>query len=126
MDENAPDRITMIFLNPYKDLRFDESLRGTDRDLYTVAAQGYIGSIPALAVERLCKGEDGINEMRCRFWVGYEIQPDKSIKYKLPFFIKPPKKIVHNLIIHNYREFTRLNEILPRLYAEQKDKPVLD
>lgn len=126
MDGGAPSNIEMHFYDPYKDFGMDESKRGTDRDMYTVAVQGYInGKVPAFAMERLCKGEDGINEMRCRFWVGYEFQPDtKTIKYKLPFFIKPPKDIVHNLIIHNYCEFSRLNQVLPGLYEEFKDQPL--
>lgn len=124
-DKDEPSELYMIFYDPYNDFGFDASLRGTDRDLYTVAAQGYIGKIPAFAIERLCKGEDGTNEMRCRFWIGYEFQPEtKEVKCKLPFFIKPPKSVVHNLVIHNYREWSRLNQILPRLYEEQKGKPL--
>lgn len=122
MDADPPGQVEMYFYSPWE-CGFDRSLEGTDRNLYTVCAQGYIGGVPAFATEMLVKGEDGQNEIRCRFWVGYERQKDGTFKYKLPFFIKPPKKIVANLIIHNHREFSRLNQVLPRIYEEYKDKP---
>ena len=122
MDREAPGQVEMIFLSPWE-CGFDRNLEGTDGLQYAICAQAYIGGVPAFATEMVAKGENGENEVRCRFWIGYERQSDGTFKYKLPFFIKPPKKIVTNLIIHNHREFTRLNQILPRLYEEEKGKP---
>lgn len=117
---DVPGALEMRFLSPWE-CGFDKSLDGTDRLLYFICAQACIGKIPVFATEGLVKGEDGINEARCRFWIGYERQADGSFKCKLPPFIKPPKDLVHRLIMHNHREFTHLNKILPRIYEEEKD-----
>ena len=111
----------MEFFDP-RECGYDADVIGTDRWLYGIcAAASRGGKIPVFATEVLVKGEDGVNEIRCRFWIGYERQSDGTIKCKLPKFVKPPKKFIHNLVQHNYSEFMHLNKILPRLYAEEKD-----
>ena len=117
---DTPGPVEMKFLSPWE-CGYDKSLDGTDRLMYFVCAQASINGIPVFATEGLVKGEDGINEARCRFWIGYQLQPDGSFKCKLPPFIKPPKDLVHRLIMHNHREFTHLNKVLPRIYSEEKD-----
>lgn len=118
---DEPDNLELNFLCPW-DLGYDKSLEGTDRWLYGICAQGYMnGKLPTFATEVLVKGEDGINEMRCRFWIGYQVQSDGSLKCKIPKFVKPPKDVVQKLVMHNYREFAHLNKFLPRLYAEEKN-----
>ncbi len=120
-DQDAPSNLQMDFYSPWE-CGYDKALEGTDRLMYAVTAQGYMnGKIPTFATEMLVKGEDGLNEVRCRFWIGYERQPDGSIRYKLPRFIRPPKKIVEGLVIHNIKEWVHLNKILPSIYAEEKD-----
>jgi len=120
-DREAPEWLEMEFLCPW-DCGYDKSLDNTDRSGYIVCARAKLkGKIPIFVTEILCKGEDGVNEVRLRFWIGYEMQPDGSFKCKLPFFIKVPKSIAANLAIHNYREYKHLNKILPQLYDENKD-----
>lgn len=121
-DKDAPASLSMEFVSPW-DCGYDKSLAGTDRHMYMICAKADMmnGKIPVFASEVLVKGKDGVNEIRSRFWIGYELQPDGSLVCKIPKFIKPPKKIVEQLVIHNLKEFTRLNEILPRIYEEEKD-----
>ena len=120
-DQDVPANLELNFYSPWE-CGYDKALDGTDRNLYTVAAQGYMnGKIPVFATEMLVKGEDGVNEVRCRFWIGYERQADGSMKYKLPKFIKPPKNLVAGLVIHNIKEWRHLNKILPGIYAEERD-----
>lgn len=117
---DEPEGLEMHFLSPWE-CGYDKSLEGTDRWLYGICAESLMGSIPVFATEVLIKGEDGVNELRCRFWIGYGREADGSFRCKIPKFIKPPKEVVHKLVMHNFKEFAHLNKILPRLYAEQKD-----
>ncbi len=122
-DCDEPTNLTMEFISPW-DVGYDRSLDGTDRHMYMVCANASMGGkIPVFASEVLVKGKDGQNECRCRFWIGYQLQDDGRIVYKLPKFIRPPKKVVQQLIIHNHKEFTHLNRVLPELYREYHDKP---
>lgn len=120
-DQDPPAWLEMNFQCPWE-CGYDKSLDNTDRCQYILCAKAKLnGKIPVFMTENLVKGEDGINEVRLRFWIGYEMQEDGSFKCKLPFFIKVPAAIATNLMVHNYREYKRLNSILPRLYAENKD-----
>lgn len=121
MDQETPDIVEMEFMNPFK-CGFDESYRNTDRCMSMLSAKAVLGGkIPVFMTEVVCKDENGVTEIRMRFWIGYQLQPDGTCKCKIPRFIKIPRKIASNLMIHNHREFKRLNQILPRLYEEQKD-----
>lgn len=117
---DEPGPVEMTFYRPW-DYGYDKALDGTDRILYAVCAQAYIGPVPVFASEFLVKGEDGVNEMRCRFWIGYQAQEDGTVKCVIPKEVKPPYEMIHKLIMHNHREFIHLNKILPRIYAEEKD-----
>lgn len=119
-DQDVPGKVEMKFVSPWE-CGYDKSLDKTDRLLYMICAEANIGGVPVFATEVLVKGEDGINEMRCRFWIGYMRTPEGDFKCVLPEGVKPPTELIHNLIIHNHREFTRLNEVLPRIYEEEKD-----
>ncbi len=120
MDGDAPQELMMQFMSPWE-CGYDRSMEGTDRWLYGICAKASMGEIPVFATEILCVGEDGINEMRCRFWIGYELQDDGSVKCKIPKFIRVPEEVGLKLVTHNYKEFTHLNKILPRIYEEEKD-----
>ncbi len=121
LDQDAPSNIEMQFLNPWE-CGFDQSLFGTDRCGGILSARAkMMGILPVFMSEVFCKGDDGVNEIRLRFWIGYELQDDGNVKCKIPRFIKFPAKLLSNLMIHNHREYKHLNKILPRLYAEQKD-----
>lgn len=118
---DEPQELFMEFFDP-RECGYDADVIGTDRWLYGIcAAAGMGGKIPVFATEVLVKGEDDVNEIRCRFWIGYERQPDGTIVCKLPKAVVPPKEFIQNLVQHNYSEFMHLNKILPRLYEEEKD-----
>ena len=118
---DEPQNLWMHFLSPWE-CGYDRSLEGTDRWLYGICAEAKMGEkIPVFATEVLVKGEDGVNEIRCRFWIGYERQSDGTFQCKLPPFVKIPEEVAHKLVMHNYKEFTHLNKILPSLYEEEKD-----
>ncbi len=120
-DQDEPAVLEMDFLNPFE-CGFDSSLNGTDRCMAMLCAKAKLnGKIPVFMTEVLCKGEDGVNETRIRFWIGYEMQPDGSMKCKVPRFIKIPEDIAKNLMIHNFKEYSHLNTFLADIYAEEKD-----
>jgi len=117
---DEPGVVILEILNPW-DYGYDKSLSGTDRWLYGICAKAQIGDIVVFATEVLVKGEDGINEVRCRFWIGYYRDESGAFQCVIPKGVRPPKELVHGLVMHNYREFMHLNKILPGLYAENKD-----
>ena len=120
-DRDKPSTVDMYCQCPWE-VGFDKSLDGTPRTEFMISTISKLGPIPVFMVENLCQGEDGVRELRLRFWIGYELQPDGSFKCKVPKFLPiPPKSAGKKLAIHNFREFGHLNEILPGLYAEQKD-----
>ena len=118
---DEPGFLQMNFISPWE-CGYDQLLSGTDRWLYGICANALIdGKIPVFATEILCKGADGVNEIRSRFWIGYHREADGTFKCKIPRFIKVPTETVHRLVMHNFREFTHLNKVLPRIYEENKD-----
>ncbi len=121
-DREPPSWVEMEFLCPW-DVGYDKSLDNTDRCQYILCAKSKLnGKIPVFMTENLVKGEDGINEIRLRFWIGYELQEDGHFTCSFPFFLKlPPAKLVSLLMLHNHREYFHINKILPRIYEENKD-----
>lgn len=117
---DEPGELTLAFKRP-EDCGYDTSKVAPSRWLTGIVAQGSMGDVPVFATEILCQGEDGVNEIRCRFWIGYELQDDGSLVCKIPPHIKVPPEMIHHLVMHNYREFAHLDKVLPRLYAEEKD-----
>lgn len=63
---------------------------------------------------------DGGVELRSRFWIGYHIH-EGEIKRLIPEGEKIPLIASESLFKHNCVEFANLSNILPRVYAEEKD-----
>ncbi len=121
LDQDEPTSMDMQFLNPF-DYGYDKSMFGTDRCLGVLSAKTVMGGkLPVFMTEVCCIGEDGVLEIRLRFWLGYEIRTDGTVKCKIPKFIKVPQEIAKSLIIHNHREYRHLDKFLMDLYAEEKD-----
>ena len=120
-DKDEPEVLEMWFQNPWE-YGYDKSLDGTDRCQFILCAKAVLGGkIPVFMTENFCKGEDGENEVRLRFWIGYNIEPGSKAECKLPPFVKVPKEIAAGLMIHNFREYKHINKFLPSLYEEEKD-----
>lgn len=121
-DREEPAWLEMNFLCPWE-VGYDKSLDNTDRCQYILCAKAKLNDkIPVFMTENLVKGADGVNEIRLRFWIGYELLEDGSFKCHFPrLFNLPPAKMVSSLMIHNHREYLHLNKILPSIYAENKN-----
>ena len=117
---DEPGEVTLEFLNPDQ-CGYDTAHAKPGRWLSGIVGRGRMGDVPIFATEILCVGEDGANELRCRFWIGYKLEDDGNLVCKLPTNIEVPPTMLHHLVMHNYREFAHLDKVLPRLYAEEKD-----
>ncbi|MNO94341.1 hypothetical protein D3C76_859590 [compost metagenome] len=63
--------------------------------------------------------EGGV-ELRTRFWMGWTLVNGKEVK-ALPDGIRMPEMGPKSLLLHNIKEFTHLDEILPKIFEEEKD-----
>ena len=82
-------------------------------------------SYPVLMCEFIRENNEGINEWVVAAWMGHGIdkKTGKEITMKLP---KPILKKISSempamFIVHNHKEISHLNKVLPALYADQKD-----
>ncbi len=118
------DEIVIMFTEPAK-LGFDNANIGTEGCEFMVAANALMGAmkVPVVMVEAAGK-VDGVMTFKARFWVGYHII-DGEAKYMLPPEVKLPDEIAMGLIGHNIKEFTHLGKILPQVYAEESNKPMI-
>lgn len=80
---------------------------------------------PVLMCEFIRENTKGVNEWVVAAWMGHgvDVKTGKELTVKLPKFLlqKLSTKMPAMFIVHNHKEVTHLNEILPALYAEQKD-----
>lgn len=63
---------------------------------------------------------EGGSELRSRFWFGWQIINGEPVKC-IPDGIIIPSVAPIGLLSHNVVEFTNLTELLPAVYAEEKD-----
>lgn len=117
-----PDEIVIMFQNP-ADMGMDTKLIGTPNCRFIVIANALLGKqkIPVVMLETASDRPEGGFTFHARFWIGYHIIDGKA-KRLIPFFIKPPAKVLQGLVGHNIKEFTHLGKILPSVYAEEKDR----
>ncbi|WP_319568663.1 DAPG hydrolase family protein [Cohaesibacter marisflavi] len=78
---------------------------------------------PAIMCHSFRKTELGL-EHRTRFWMGYLIRDGKP-RLMLPPDRAVPAPAVKGLAQHCLREFTRLGEMLPRIYADMGNSPMI-
>ena len=78
---------------------------------------------PVLMCEYVRENDEGKNEWVVAAWMGHGVKDGKDITFKLPKFLlnKLASSMPAMFIAHNHKEVSHLNEILPSLYAEQKD-----
>jgi len=63
--------------------------------------------------------EGGV-ELRTRFWMGWTVEDGRDVK-ALPDGVRMPPMGPMALLLHNIKEFTHLAQLLPKIYAEEKD-----
>lgn len=121
VEGDSPDPVDLCIKAP-ADAGFDESLIGTPGCQYISAATAKMGPIKVVIAATLAKNQRGVNELRERFWMGYEIVDGKDVCL-LPADIRIPnmEEKCKAIIRHNFKEYRNLNKILPSLYDEYKD-----
>lgn len=78
-----------------------------------------VPNMPVVCVHHFRNTEYGC-ELRSRFWIGYQIINGEG-KCLLPPGMEIPEKIMVALLQHNFFEYVNLAELLPSIYAEEKD-----
>ena len=79
--------------------------------------------MPVVMLE-VAKKIDGIETFQARFWVGYHIIDGKAQCLVPAWNVIPQEEcemLAKGLLGHNIKEFTNLNRVLPKVYAEEKD-----
>ncbi len=118
------DEIVIMFQNP-ADMGFDVEKIGTAGCEFMVCSNALLGpmKVPVVMVE-VAKKIEGVMTFQARFWVGYHIVNGVG-KCLAPVMKMIPEeecdKIAKGLLAHNIKEFSNLNKILPKVYAEEKD-----
>ena len=120
-----PGLLKIAFTDP-EIFGYDVSKIGTEACSFIVTANVEIitpEGVPNFPVVMLHTARDIENgcELRSRFWMGYQIENGKGVLKADPAVIEELKPIIENLQQHNFYEFTNLADILPELYAEEKD-----
>ena len=124
MNGEKPQPIDIHFYQPSK-LGYRDDLIGTEtcRSMvcsYSMNRFGPVG-IPVTMTEVLRKGAAGTNVWVSHWWVGCGVENGKDIIKHIPGIAA---KKVAALLVHNHKEITHLNKILPRLYEEYGSKPL--
>lgn len=119
-----PDQIVIMFQNP-ADMGFDVSRIGTDGCEFMVCANALLGpmKMPVVMAE-FGKKVNGVMTFQARFWVGYHIidgQPQCLVPVTKVIPEAECDMIAKGLLAHNIKEFSNLNKVLPKVYAEEKD-----
>jgi hypothetical protein len=113
----GPEKIDINFKNPV-DLGYDPQLLAQSDSDIVAAANGET----ALMLHVVRPVDDGI-ELRSRFWLGWnvDLQTHEPVRV-IPDDAKIDGEVAKRLGLHNIKEMTNLAQILPSLYAENKDK----
>lgn len=78
---------------------------------------------PIFMCEWLRENDEGKNEWVVAAWMGHGVKNGKEKRFPMPK--SGLKKLAQEMgvmfIVHSHKEMSHLNEILPELYAEQKD-----
>ncbi|MFV0441646.1 MAG: DAPG hydrolase family protein [Lachnospirales bacterium] len=121
----GPEGLYINFKCP-GDLGFDMSKIGTDACATIVCARGYGKGQPPFASPdtimcHFIREVEGGVELRTRFWQGWCIKNSKEYK-SIPDGMRMPEIAPKALLLHNIKEFTNLAALLPKIYAEEKDR----
>jgi hypothetical protein len=78
---------------------------------------------PVMMCEFIRENSQGKNEWVVTAWMGHGVKDGKDLQMKLPKLVL--KKIAAEMptmfIVHNHKEVSHLNKILPELYEDQKN-----
>lgn len=120
----GPSGLYINFKNP-GDMGFDESKIGSSACSTIVCANGHGEGNPPFASPdaimcHFIRDIDGGVELRTRFWMGYTCTNGTAVK-TLPDGMRFPPMGPMGLCLHNIKEFTNLAQLLPRVFAEERD-----
>lgn len=126
MGPAGPPKVDYLNFKCPSSVGFDMSKIGPDKETKTlVCARNFAdGHPPAAAPDYfIChqvKEADGGVDVKSRIWYGWTVRYGKSYK-ALPdeFFMQP--MVPGELMLKNAKEWANLAQILPELYAEEKD-----
>lgn len=79
--------------------------------------------MPVVMTE-VAKKINGVMTFQARFWVGYHIVDGEAKLLVQAIKVIPEPEcegIAKGLLAHNVKEFTNLNKVLPKVYAEEKN-----
>lgn len=113
----GPEKIDINFKNPV-DLGYDPQLLAQSDSDIVAAANG-----ETALMLHVVRPVDGGIELRSRFWLGWnvDLQTHQPVRV-IPDDAKIDGEVAKRLGLHNIKEMTNLAQILPSLYAENKDK----
>lgn len=123
-----PENTTICFCDP-AELGYDKSVLGTENCYSMICTKDIVKkgpfTFPVVMTEILRKGPNGKNIWVANWWLGCTREGDADVAGKMPVrkFIA---KMVSALAVHNQIEMPHLNKVLPKLYAEYKDKNLED
>lgn len=118
------DLLEIRFRKP-SEMGYDMSQIGTDACNALICANCSIlghDNIPDVPVvmTHFLRPVEGGSELRTRFWFGWQIIDGVPVKC-IPDGVKVPAAAPVALLNHNIKEFSNLAELLPKVYAEEKD-----
>ncbi len=125
VEENVGPGFEKLFINfrQPKELGYDEDKIGTAACSTLVC--GNAGSISSgegtVVLTHFLRPVEGGSELRTRFWMGWQIIGGRPVK-TIPDGMAMPTQVPYDTLEHNIREFNHLAHILPRIYAEEKDR----
>lgn len=129
MNGEEPTWSALSFTEPAK-VGFSNELIGTPKCQALLVANNVtkIGplEIPIVMCEWLCENDEGKNEWVTAAWFGHGVKDGKDwgIHIPKPLMKKIATAFPSMYIVHSHKEMGHINEVLPALYAEQKDKPL--
>ena len=122
-----PMRLPLHFLEPDA-AGLSNDLLGTDGSMSMIIVDDTISAgplkIPVFMVETIRLDSDGNKVWNVNTWVGHGYKNGKPVSMKLPLRNKIASQ-VSMLIVHSNKEIKHLNTVLPDLYKEYSDKPLI-
>jgi hypothetical protein len=120
----GPGRLLINFKHP-EDMGFEADKIGTEYCATIMAGDGFSpgdepGPPVAAVMVHFVRETGGGIELRSRFWMGYLIKDGEAVKV-MPDGVSMPLEAPMGLFAHNIKEYSNLAELLPLLYAEEKD-----
>ncbi|MBQ9837204.1 MAG: hypothetical protein IJO41_04340 [Oscillospiraceae bacterium] len=121
MLDEPPETLKLHICDPAT-MGFDVSLIGTPACRYLSVARAEVGPVHVVVAATLAETPEG-NEFRERFWVGYDYENGvETCMFPAGVDIPPVAEAQKGTLLHTRKEYRNLNKILPKLYAEEKDR----